>query len=90
MHATGHFVWFMRKTPYPVWIESTKTVKQCPATQREMSWREDSESGVRRLNVAITGKFKTAFRRLRRADAEICAPLLDAALSRKSLLAPKK
>jgi hypothetical protein len=27
---------------------------------------------------------KTAFRRLRRADAEKCAPLLDAALSRQS------
>jgi hypothetical protein len=30
------------------------------------------------------GPEKTAFRWLRRADAEICAPLLDAALSRKS------
>jgi hypothetical protein len=30
------------------------------------------------------GQFKTAFRWLRRADAEIGAPLLDAALSRKS------
>ncbi len=39
MPATGHFVWFMRKTPYPVWVESTKKVKQRPATQREMGWR---------------------------------------------------
>jgi hypothetical protein len=29
-------------------------------------------------------QFKTAFRWLRRADAEMCAPLLDDALSRKS------
>jgi hypothetical protein len=36
--------------------------------------------------ICVSLNSKTSFKWLRRADAEICAPLLDAALSRKSTL----